>query len=32
MVAPPLTGLLPVGSGTALGGALGTGFYGILGR
>lgn len=32
MVAPALTGLLPVGSGTALGGALGTGFYGILGR
>jgi len=32
MVAPPLSGLLPAGSGTALGGALGTGFYGILGR
>lgn len=32
MIAPPLSGLLPAGSGTALGGALGTGFYGILGR
>lgn len=32
MTSPALSGLLPLGSGTALGGALGTGFYGILGR
>lgn len=32
MVAPRVSGLLPAGSATALGGALGSGFYGILGR
>ena len=32
MVAPKVSGLLPPGSATALGGALGTGFYGLLGN
>ncbi len=32
MASPTLSGLLPIGSGAALGGALGTGFYGLLGR
>lgn len=32
MMAPKVSGLLPSGSATALGGAMGSGFYGILGR
>lgn len=32
MASPTLSGLMPIGSGAALGGALGTGFYGLLGR
>lgn len=32
MKAPKVSGLLPSGSGTALGGSIGSGFYGILGQ
>ena len=32
MVAPRISGLLPAGSATALGGSVGSGFYGLLGR